>query len=276
MNDRQSSSAPLSSSFRWIAAITFAAATLSTSYALSADADAGKWNQLFNGRDLSGWTPKISHYKLGENYADTFRVEDGILRITYDKYQGDFGDRFGHLFYDESFSNYILRFEYRFVGQQHPGGPDWAYMNSGLMLHGQTPESMTRDQSFPVSLEVQLIGSGKHGDRTTGNLCTIGTAVTFKKTPKLTDCYASTSSPIYGDTWVTAEAEVHGGRLIRHKINGQNVLEYTDARLDPNDGDAKRLIDAGANIQLSSGTVSIQSESHPVEFRKIELMKLDK
>jgi hypothetical protein len=46
--------------------------------------------QLFNGRDLTGWTPDHP-LQTYENYADTFRVEDGILRVSYDKYDGDFG-----------------------------------------------------------------------------------------------------------------------------------------------------------------------------------------
>ncbi len=49
-------------------------------------ADAKDWVPLFNGKNLDGWIPKIAGYPLGEHYADTFRVEDGILKVSYDKY----------------------------------------------------------------------------------------------------------------------------------------------------------------------------------------------
>ena len=85
----------------------------------------GEWRALFNGKDLDGWTPKIKGHELGDNHADTFRVEDGVLKVRYDKYQ-EFGAQFGHLFYKEKFSHYRLRVEYRFVGEQCTGGPGWA------------------------------------------------------------------------------------------------------------------------------------------------------
>src|SRR5262245_20673835 len=105
--------------------------------------EAEPWIQLFNGKDLSGWTPKIVGHELGDNFADTFRVVDGVLEIAYDGYT-DFGGRFGHLFYKEPFSDYRLRVEYRFTGEQVPGAPDWALRNSGVMIHGQPPETMGR------------------------------------------------------------------------------------------------------------------------------------
>ena len=39
------------------------------------------WTPLFNGKDLTGWTPKIKGYALGVNHNDTFRVEDGLLKV---------------------------------------------------------------------------------------------------------------------------------------------------------------------------------------------------
>ncbi len=81
-----------------------------------------EWTQLFNGKDLTGWTPKIRGQKLGENWNDTFRVEDGVLKVSYDKYD-TFDRRFGHLFYEKPFSNYILRIEYQFVGDQAQRDP---------------------------------------------------------------------------------------------------------------------------------------------------------
>lgn len=108
--------------------------TVSSAFAQD-DVPQSKWRQLFNGKDLTGWKVKITGYELGDNFGNTFRVEDGVLKVGYDKYE-NFGEKFGHLFFEQPFSNYILRAEYRFVGKQVPGGPGWAVRNSGLMLHG--------------------------------------------------------------------------------------------------------------------------------------------
>jgi Domain of Unknown Function (DUF1080) len=234
-----------------------------------------RWIQLFNGRDLTGWTPKIVGHKAGDNFADTFRVEDGILEVRYDKYDGDFQGRFGHLFYDRPFSHYKIRAEYRFVGEQAPGAPTWALRNNGIMIHGQSAESMGLNQSFPISMEFQLLGGDGQHERPTGSLCMPGTRAMHDGKLLTAHCTNSTSKTFHGDQWVTAEAEVHGGRLIRHLINGDVVFEYNEPRLDEKDPDAKRLLEAGAEKMLTSGTISLQSESHPCDFRKVELMELE-
>jgi hypothetical protein len=238
------------------------------------DAADGRWIQLFNGLDLTGWTPKISGHPAGENFADTFRVEDGVLHASCDRYEGEFNNRFGHLFYNEPFSNYILRLEYRVVGDQAPGGPAWARANSGIMIHGQTPESMGLDQSFPVSIEVQLLAGQGDETRTTGNVCTPGTHIVLDGKLHTPHIVNSTSKTYPVGEWVAVEVEVHGDKLIRHKINGETVLEYSGSQLDEKDADAKRLIAAGAKKELTGGTISLQSESHPVEFRNVELKRL--
>ena len=134
------------------------------------------WISLFNGKDLEGWTPKITGYALGDNYANTFRVEDGVLKVAYDKYP-KFDSKFGHLFYKQKFSNYRLRIEYRFVGDQCPGGPGWATRNSGVMIHCQPPETMRKEQEFPVSIEVQFLGGDGKKTRPTANVCSPGTHI---------------------------------------------------------------------------------------------------
>ena len=233
----------------------------------------GKWIRLFNGKDLKGWKVKITGHKLGDNYGNTFRVEDGILKVAYDKYD-KFGGKFGHLFYEKPLSNYILRLEYRFVGKQCPGGPGWALRNSGIMIHGQSPESMTKDQSFPVSIEVQLLGGSGRGTRPTANVCSPGTNFVMDGKLITSHCNNSSSKTYHGDQWVTVEVEVHGNRLIRHFVNGQKVFEYTQPQLDEKDAGARKLIKDG-NKMLSGGSISLQAESHPVEFRKVELRKLE-
>ena len=64
------------------------------------------------------------------------------------------------------------------------------------------------------------------------------------------------------------------GNTITHFVEGEKVLTYTDPQLDDKDPDAKKLLKAGSEKLLTGGTISLQSESHPVEFRKAELREL--
>jgi len=231
-----------------------------------------KWIALFNGKNLTGWTPKFKGHDLGVNYANTFRVENGVLRVVYDGYT-NFNNTFGHLFYQTPYSNYVLRVEYRFVGQQTPGGPGWAFRNSGVMIHCQPPASMGKDQSFPVSIEVQFLGGDGHNPRPTGNLCTPGTHVVLNGKLHTVHCTNSRSKTFHGDQWVLAEVEAHGNGRIIHRINGETVMEYERPQLDPGDADAKKLLQDG-NLMVYGGYIALQAESHPVEFRKVEIRPL--
>ena len=231
-----------------------------------------RWISLFNGKDLAEWTVKINGYAAGENYGNTFRVENGVLKVSYDQYP-KFDGKFGHLFYKQKFSDYRLRVEYRFVGEQCPGGPDWALRNSGVMIHSQSPESMRKDQDFPVCIEVQFLGGTGKGERSTGNLCTPGTHVEMGGKLFTPHCTNSRSKTYHGDQWVTVEVEVRGNASIKHIVNGETVLEYAKPQLDESDPDAKKLMEAG-NTMLHEGYLALQAESHPVEFRRVEILPL--
>ena len=220
------------------------------------------WVSLFNGKDLEGWTPKFVGHKAVENYRDTFRVEDGLLTVSYDKWD-EFKQVFGHLFYKTEYSYYRIRAVYRFVGKQVKGGPGWALRNNGLMLHGQTVESMKLGQDFPASIEVQLLGGAEQGRRTTANLCTPGTHVVFGDRVEKRHCIGSRSKTFRGDQWVTCEVEVRGSEGLRHFINGELVMEYKLPQLD--DG-----------TLIEKGTISIQAESHPTQFKSIEILEIEK
>jgi hypothetical protein len=232
---------------------------------------AERWIQLFNGRDLSGWRPKIRGQTLGEDPAGTFRVENGVLKVSYDRYGQGFAGQFGHLVYQKPFSSYRLRIEYRFVGQQCPGGPAWAFRNSGVMIHGQPPESMGKDQEFPVSIEVQFLGGREEGERSTANMCSPGTNIVLDGKLTTQHCVQSRSPTFRGDQWVTVEVRVRGSRLIEHLVNGQSVMKYSEPQLDERDAEARKLVREGKKL-LEGGFLYLQAESHPVEFRKVELL----
>ena len=233
----------------------------------------GDWIQLFNGRNLDGWVPKIAGFDLGVNFNDTFRVEDGLLKVSYDKYKA-FDNRFGHLFYRQKFSYYIVRAEYRFVGEQVPGGPTWAVRNNGLMLHSQAPETMGKDQDFPISIEAQLLGGGPSGERSTANVCTPGTEIFMKGQMVRGHCTTSSSETFRGDRWVVVEVEVKGAEHLTHKVEGRTVLEYDTPQIG---GGNVSNFDPAVKTDgkpLGEGYIAIQGESAPTEFRKIEVLNL--
>lgn len=241
----------------------------------SAQSDAEEnWIQLFNGNDLDDWQIKFTGYELGHNFNNTFRVEDGLLRVRYDEWD-EWESQFGHIFYKDEFSHYRLRVEYRFVDEQVKNGPGWAFRNNGLMLHGQSAESMETDQDFPVSVEVQLLGGNGTDERPTMNLCTPGTNVVMDGELIEQHCTNSNSETFHGDQWVSVEVEVRGGEVMRHFVDGEEVMSYENPQLDPNEEYFEKLLPEDENIILSKGTISLQAESHPTDFRKIELLVLD-
>lgn len=227
-----------------------------------------KWEQLFNGKDLKNWRIKIRNHDLNDNYGNTFQVKDGQIQVRYDQYS-DFGDQFGHLFFKKPYSYYLIAAEYRFVGEQVKGGAGWAYRNSGIMIHGQDPATMKKDQDFPNSIEVQLLGGAGNGDRPTANLCTPGTQFVLDNKIIQTHCIESRSKTFNGEQWVRVEVLVLGSTEVVHYVNGEEVLRYQRPQKDPV-GDAKE------GELLTSGTISLQSESHPVDFRKVEIINLEK
>jgi hypothetical protein len=240
----------------------------------AADPDKKEWIALFDGKSLTGWVPKITGYDAGVNFGDTFRVENGVLKVAYDKYD-TFGGRFGHLFYRTPFSHYVIAIEYRFVGEQAKDGPAWAFRNSGVMIHGQPVESMKKDQDFPICIEAQFLGGRGDGSaRSTANLCTPGTHVVMDGQLETRHCINSSSKTFDGDQWVRVELEVHGGGEIVHKVNGETVLRYEKpqkggANVAGHDPAVKRDGEV-----LTGGSISLQAESHPVEFRKVALLNL--
>ena len=252
-------------------------AALVSFIATSIVADEPKWVSLFNGKDLTGWTIKIAKRPLGENFANTFRVEDGILKVSYDGYD-KFDEQFGHLFTNLAYSHYILRLEYRFTGTMIPDAPKYVNLNSGVMLHAQPPQSMRFDQGFPASLEMQFLADEGKGPRSTANLCTPGTHVEMGG-QLITKHIVKSSAPTFpAEQWVMAEVEVRGNDEIIHRINGVEVLRYQRPQLDPtnNNAPATDQIEAGGHVMLSYGHIALQAEGQPVWFRKIELLSLEK
>jgi hypothetical protein len=251
--------------------LLFFTAILLLAFSCKSASEKEEWIQLFNGKDLTGWDIKIKGYELNNNYKNIFRVEEGLLKVRYEGFE-KFNNEFGHIFYNKPFSHYKLRIEYRFVGEQVPGGPSWAFRNSGVMLHSQAAATMNLDQDFPVSIEAQFLGGDGVAERTTSNVCTPGTHIVMNDKLITSHCNSSKSKTYHGDVWVTAEFVVLGDEVIHHIIEGDTVLTY----YKPQVGGAHEGYPVPEGTLISEGYLCLQAESHPIDFRKVELLDLSK
>lgn len=232
------------------------------------------WQQLFNGKDLSNWDIKIRNHPLNDNYNKTFQVKNGNIVVNYDAYD-DFKKQYGHLFYKGDFSHYKIAAEYRFISEQAPKGEGWAFRNSGIMIHGQPAETMGLNQDFPISIEVQLLGGYDDAKpRTNCNLCTPGTTVWYEGKFDERHCISSSIQAAPLNQWVRAEVEVFGDSLIRHWVDGEIAMEYAKPAYGGGVVSGFNPEDKPDGNSLSHGSISLQSESHPIEFRKVELLNL--
>ncbi len=233
--------------------------------------EAKKWVSLFNGKNLEGWTMKISGYKLGENFGNTFRVENAVLSVRYDQYDS-FRNKFGALYYDKKFSNYRLKVEYRFVGETTPGAPSWGYRDSGIQYHCQAPGSLGLNQPFPVCLEYNLHGGNGKDERPVGEICASGTVVELDGKKNASFCTPATKKKTFhGDQWVTLEIDVKD-KKIKHFVNGEEILQFENPKYNSAHEIGKTFI-SGNDDAVKEGYISLQSNSHPIDFRKIEIME---
>ena len=236
--------------------------------------DASDWQVLFNGKDLNGWVPKIHHHEVGDNYAETFRVRDAAIEVNYEGY-GDFEDRFGHLFYEKPFSSFHLVWEYRFTDQFVPTAPSYTYRNSGVMFHSQAPESILKEQDWPISVEYQMLAREKEGEpRPTGNMCSPGTDIVYQGKIDPRHCINSSSPTFAWDEWVKAELIVYGDSIVHHLVNGDTVLTYSFPQIGG--GVANRYNPALKvdGTPLRSGYIGLQSEGQGVLFRQLKIREL--
>jgi len=233
-----------------------------------------RWVKLFNGKDLKNWTVKIHHHEVGDNYGETFRVNDGVIQVRYDQYD-HFNERYGHLYFNKPFSNYRLRLEYRFTGIWRKDAPSYTEINSGLMFHSQDPKTMPKEQDWPISVEMQFLGGLADGKpRPTGNMCSPGTNIVYQGRIDPRHCINSSSKTYTGDQWIQAELVVLGDSIVSHFINGEKVLEYTKPQIG---GGTANRYDPAIKIDgkpLKSGFIALQSEGQEIDFRNIEILEL--
>jgi hypothetical protein len=241
-----------------------------------ASAPKSDWIEMFNGKDLTGWDVKFTKHEMGDNYLNTFRVENGLLEVRYDKYTS-WGGEWGHIFYRQPFKYYLVAAEYRFVGGQVTGAPPniaWAIRNNGIML-GQSAASMGLNQDYPISLEVQLLGGLSNGKpRSTANLCTPGTNVHFGEKLITQHCTNSTSKTYDGDQWVRVEALVLGDSLIKHIAEGDTVLTYRKPEMGGGSANNTKPGVFVPGTWFPETYISLQAETAEIDFRKVEVLNL--
>jgi Domain of Unknown Function (DUF1080) len=242
------------------------------------------WIDLFNGKNLDGWDIKIAGQPLNDNYKSTFQIKDKMLRVVYDEYK-TFDAKYGHLYYKKPFSHFILDYEYRFTGNQTPGGASWNVRNSGVMFHSQAANTLSPNQGFPVSLEMQLLGGLGKGPRHTGNLCTPGTYVFMSEKQRMEHCIDSDSKTYDGDQWVKARLIVFGDSMVHQVIEGDTVLSYQKTKIGEigksfdfksvgfSEDDVKYWMGRTGEV-LKEGYIAMQAESHPIDFKNIKLLNL--
>ncbi|MBK7877692.1 MAG: DUF1080 domain-containing protein [Planctomycetes bacterium] len=208
-------------------------------------ASKGAPRSLFDGKTLNGWQADVPTHDADPNLGPSFAARDGMLVSL--------GAPHGHLITDAEFSNYRLVVEYRWAGS--PG-------NCGVLVHVSKPRRLY--DMFPQSIECQM-HAGNAGD-----FWCIGEDIAVpdmeaRRGPKsewgvdgdkkrriknLTD--GSESQP--GD-WNQMVIECKG-RSIDVWVNGDHVNSGTDCTAD-------------------RGRIALQAEGAVVEFRKLELSKLD-
>ena len=244
-----------------------------TAYTEEQESASSEWQSLFDGKTLDGWEPKIRGRKLGENFKNTFRVRDGAIVVSYDEYKS-FDHRYGHLFYTKRpFKNYHLKLDYRFVGDQAPGGQGWATKNSGVMLHSEDPSTMLVQQRFPVSVEGQFLGGLNKGSRPTANMCSPGTEVDINSKMAERHCVSSNSKTYHDEKWVSVEFVVYSDSLIHHIVEKETVMTYTNIRIGG--GYLFPRFKNKIGTPVKEGYIALQSESHPIEFKDIMIKELD-
>ena len=237
-------------------------------------ADRRDWIQLFDGKSLDGWVPKITGYPLEkttptpsasstapcrrrptgprrrEQIRPSFLPTSEVLllhrrrRVPLHRRAGGRRSRLGH-------------------SQQWP---DVAQPVAAIDVEGP---------GFPISVEVQLLGGLPNGKpQSTANMCSPGTQVFIDGTMVKGHCLDSKSQTYAGDQWVRVEVAVRGGERLIHKVEGQTVLEYEKPTIG---GGEVNKFDPAVKVDgtlLTDGYIEIQGESHPTEFRKIEVLNL--
>lgn len=235
---------------------------------LTPAANTDGWVNLFNGKDLTGWVPLIHKHKVGENVYDTFRADsvNKVIKVLYDKYPNlEFGGRCGNLYYNRRLTNYRIKVTYRFQEPLVKNPVGWSKNNSGLMIFGIDPATVTGDPEFPPLIEIQLLGSPSQpggGGTTSPNYCEPG-GMTMQQHTGGCGNNGTGKTPNPAAQWTTVEADVHvtgQTKIYQHPDTTNAVLTMSGPRYQ--------------NAAVTGGYIALQSEGQPIEYKDILLKEL--
>lgn len=131
-------------------------------------------------------------------------------------------------------------------------------------------------QDWPISVELQFLAEEEEGQpRPTGNVCSPGTAIVYEGQLDERHCIESSAGTYPRGVWVSAELLVLGDSVVRHVIEGEQVLEYTHPQIgggvvsghDPAQKQDGRL--------LADGFIALQAEGQEIDFRNVRLLNLN-
>jgi hypothetical protein len=250
---------------------------IGTTAKVNAGPNDSDWVAMFNGKDLKDWEMHFTGHPLDSNYNNTFRVDSGYLLVDYSQYKGNwaaaYGTPWGHLGYKQrSFSYYLLRAEYQAWGKQVAGGPSWAVENNGLMLHSQKVSTMGVNQDYPISIESQLLGGGN--GTSTMNVCTPGSAIHLQPTGAVDAAHCLNAKAINKKVeWMKVSALVLGDSIIRNYVRDTLVFTYYHP-VQMAGAVIGNTVPIKDNTPMVDGYITIQAESAPYRFKKIEILDL--
>jgi len=200
---------------------------------------------LINGENLEGWHIDVPAMDNNPDTINPFIVRDGMLVSL--------GTPGGHIITDGVFSNYRLVAEYRFAGE--PG-------NCGILVHASTPRDLYG--MFPKSLEVQL----QHEQA--GDFWCIQEDIKV-------DNMVERRGP--EEEWGASEGK---RRHIENLTDGsENPAGEWNTMIIECKGDEitvwvnDDLVNHGYECTATGGQIAIQAEGSEVEFRRLDLTKLD-
>jgi hypothetical protein len=280
------------------AVFAFAASAILSVSAIAGPNDS-VWTQLFNPKDTSlrtNWDIKVRKSALNVDTRNTFRYGiangDTFIDVNYSNwttYLDGSDELHSHMGYKiRPFSYYLLRGEYMVMSTARPASsPSWANQNNGFMLHSQSVASMNLNQDFPASLEAQLLGpanttsGGGSVSASTMNLCTPGTG--FSTTPtgttSSTHCIPSRQGLARAATgaWQKVSALILGDSIHTYYA-GPNGTDSAITYYKPvylSGGIASPSTLPANNTRLTGGYITIQGESAPYRFRRIDVLNLE-
>lgn len=203
--------------------------------------------QLFNGKDLKGWVADVPKADKQPDLKPSFIVRDGKLVSL--------GEPRGHLITEKAYSNYQLIIEYRFPGDAG---------NCGVLVHAS--KLRARGNMFPQSIEVQMM------HKNAGDFWVIEEDIEVPDMEK--------RRPL-------KEGQKYGGG----KNDARNIVKLVDAEKPLGEWNEMviicagneitvklngKLVNHGFNATTNEGKIALQAEGAEVEFRKVELLPMEK